>query len=269
MIRKTYHLSAALALTAMIPLCAEAGTLRGSPSSMEQQHEIAVEEDMTFARKASQVKHLVESGGLVAVEPNDDLALSKVSFPYARPEVRLFVERLAAQYHADIGEKLVVTSLTRPTALQPRNAHKLSVHPAGMAVDFRIPSTAKGRAWLEKALLGLENGGLLDVTRERHPPHYHVAVFPAEYLAYAKGRIAQEPPVPNAAEPDSKAAPSMAPAASAAAQENESQRAPLVAASMLTLMLSALAPVVAKRSGHRLGAGVNNDRSVNVAAPPQ
>jgi hypothetical protein len=60
-------------------------------------------------------------------------------------------------------------------------------------VDFRVPSTAGQRAWLEKALLGLENARVLDVTREKHPPHYHVAVFPAEYLAYAGKKMSQEP----------------------------------------------------------------------------
>jgi hypothetical protein len=160
---------------------------------MEQQHEVAVHEDLTFAEKAAEIDKLVDSGELVEVKGNKDYALSGVSFPYARPEIVVFIERLAAQYHADLGTRLVVTSLTRPEDKQPRNAHKLSVHPAGMAVDFRVPSDAKGRAWLENALLGLENSRVLDVTREKHPPHYHVAVFPAEYQAYAMKRIAQEP----------------------------------------------------------------------------
>ena len=237
--------SAALALSATIPVSAHAGTLRGSSSSMKQQHEIAVDEDLTFSRKASQIKHLVDSGGLVAVEGNQDFSLSRVSFPYARPEILLFIQHLAARYHADNGEKLIVTSLVRPTDLQPRNAHKLSVHPAGMAVDFRIPSTASERSWLEKALLGLENAGVLDVTREHNPPHYHVAVFPAEYVAYAaeheKDEAATKPldlstiqviPVP-------AAAPERA-ALSSDARENE--LAVLIVASLLTLALIGLTP---------------------------
>ena len=197
MTHKSSIVAASLAAALTISSSAFAGTLRGSPSSMEQQHEVAVHEDLTFAEKAAEVKRLVDSGELVEVKGNADYSLSGVSFPYARPEVVLFIERLSAQYHTDLGTPLVVTSLTRPEDNQPRNAHKLSVHPAGMAVDFRVPSAAKGRAWLEKALLGLENSGVLDVTREKHPPHYHVAVFPAEYQAYAMKRIAQEPvPVP-------------------------------------------------------------------------
>ena len=188
MIRKPI-VAALLALAAVIPYRADAGTLRGSPSSMKQQHEVAVEEDLTFTRKPAQIEHLVDSGSLVVVEANEDFALSNVSFPYARPEVLLFIQRLAGQYHADNGSMLVVTSLTRPADLQPRNAHELSVHPAGMAVDFRVPSSAKGRAWLEKALLGLENARVLDVTREKNPPHYHVAVFPAVARGRAGVRI--------------------------------------------------------------------------------
>jgi hypothetical protein len=102
------------------------------------------------------------------------------------PEVKLFLERLGKQYREANGSPLVVTSLVRPSSEQPRNAHELSVHPAGMAVDFRVPSNAKARAWLESALLQLENRGVLDVTRERFPPHYHVAVFPVAYAAYVE-----------------------------------------------------------------------------------
>jgi hypothetical protein len=211
MYRKSLTTAAISLLAAAIPFRADAGTLRGSPSSMREQHEIAVEEDLTFTNKPSQVENLVDSGTLVTVEGNADFALSNVSFPYARPEVLLFIQRLAAQYRQDNGEKLVVTSLTRPIALQPGNAHRLSVHPAGMAVDFRVPATHAERAWLEKALLGLENSGVLDVTREKHPPHYHVAVFPAEYLAYAKARMADEPKVvARPANPEARIAPPVA-----------------------------------------------------------
>jgi Family of unknown function (DUF5715) len=95
-----------------------------------------------------------------------------------------FIEHFAARYHAATGTRLVITSLTRPTTLQPRNAHKLSVHPAGMAVDFRVPADATSRAWLEKALLEMEQNGLIDVTREKKPAHYHIAVFAEPFLAH-------------------------------------------------------------------------------------
>ena len=180
------HIAGALVLSASVaaPLSAFAGGLRGSPSSMRNQHEVAVDEDLTFLGTPDDVRELAARGGLEQVEGNANYALSGVSFPYARPEVRTFIERLSAQYRENTGQQLVITSLTRPLELQPRNAHQLSVHPAGMAVDFRVPSKLSNRIWLEKSLLGLETAGVLDVTREHLPPHYHVAVFPHEYAAY-------------------------------------------------------------------------------------
>ena len=169
-----------------LPSIAYAGGLRGSPSSMKEQHAVAVERDLTFMDDADQVRSSLASGVLDSVKSNGDFTLSRVSYPYAVPEVRLFIERLGRQYFDAHGVPLVVTSLTRPAENQPRNAHMLSVHPAGMAVDFRVPRDAKARAWLESALLQLENRGILDVTREKNPPHYHVAVFPEAYKAYAE-----------------------------------------------------------------------------------
>ena len=175
-----------------IPSVAAAGGLRGSPASMREQHDVAVKRDLAFIDDAAEVRALVEKGGLEKVEATSDYKLADVSFPYALPEVKLFIERLGKQYREANGAPLVVTSLTRPASNQPRNAHELSVHPAGMAVDFRVPQEKKARAWLESVLLQLENRGLLDVTRERYPPHYHVAVFPAAYAAYAEKRAAIE-----------------------------------------------------------------------------
>lgn len=182
-----YSLGGAFAATLLMIPAAVAGAagLRGSPASMAHQHAVAVEEDYSFLRTPAQVRELVVDGALVEVTDEADFRVSGVSFPYARPEVRSFIEHLAARSVAETGERLVVTSLTRPEALQPANAHALSVHPAGMAVDFRVPASAAQRAWLERTLLSMESTGLLDVTRERTPPHYHVAVFPEAYRAYA------------------------------------------------------------------------------------
>ena len=142
---------------------------------------------------------LVADGALEPVLGNPDyVVLSSVGHKVARPEVRLLIERLAAQYHAATGDPLVVTSLVRPLDEQPANAHRLSVHPAGIAVDLRVPSRADSRQWLERTLLTLEREGVLDVTREKRPPHYHVAVFPAAYRAYVD-RLEAARPAPAAA----------------------------------------------------------------------
>lgn len=158
--------------------------LKGSESSVTRQHRVATSNGYSFLRNAAQVRAFVREDRLERVRSGKNILLENVSFPFARPEVKLFVERLGAQYRAATGERLVVTSLTRPKSRQPRNASELSVHPAGMAVDLRIPRTAANRRWLEKTLLALEESEVLDATRERKPAHYHIAVFPRAYTRY-------------------------------------------------------------------------------------
>jgi LysM repeat protein len=163
-----------------------AQTLRGSKTTMVKQNRIAMDHDYTFLRDRSHLNKFVGMGLLVPVRGNGHYELGTLRHPYARPALKLFIERLAGQYHSACGERLVVTSLTRPLDEQPRNASDLSVHPTGMAVDLRVSRRAKCRTWLERTLLSLERQGVLDAIRERRPPHYHVALFPTQYVAYVE-----------------------------------------------------------------------------------
>ena len=166
-------------------------SLRGSRAAMLEQHRVAMEHDFTLLETPADVTRFVETGWLVALRGNEDYALGSVTFPYVRPEAKLFVERLGKQYRGVCEQKLVVTSATRPRNRQPRNASPLSVHPAGMAIDFRLPPAGKCRTWLERTLLALDGARVLNATRERRPPHYHVALYPRQYAAYVnrlKGR---------------------------------------------------------------------------------
>ncbi len=163
---------------------AATASLRGGSRSMARQTSTAGQHGYTFLRNPEQVRSFVRRGYLVSVPGNRDYELSDVSYPYARPEVKLFVERLSRQYRRACGEKLVVTSLTRPRSHQPANAASRSVHQAGMALDLRRSWSRKCRGWLERVLLSLERQGVLDGNYERRPPHYHVAVFPRQYAAY-------------------------------------------------------------------------------------
>jgi len=179
-----------IALLATTCLALAAGTqgqsLKGSKTSMERQHQEALKYGYTFIQNGQGVSDFVAAGHLVKIDRGRHVDLHDVSYPFARPAVKTFVDRLSAQYFAQCREKLTVTSLTRPKNRQPANASSESVHPTGMAVDLRIPPPGKCRSWLEKTLLELEAGGLLDVTRERNPPHYHVAVFTQHYEQYAQ-----------------------------------------------------------------------------------
>ena len=183
-----HKLTAALLTAALVTMASQAGaqTLTGSRSSMERQYQVAVSHGYVFAKTASTVNKLVEQGDLQRVQPTRHFELHNVSFPYAKAPVKLFIDQISAQYFAACGEKLTVTSLTRPLDRQPGNAADDSVHPTGMAVDLRIPPAGKCRSWLERQLLSLESAEVLDVTRERNPPHYHVAVYPEPYRQFAE-----------------------------------------------------------------------------------
>ena len=160
----------------------DAQSLLVSSNSMDLQNRQASRHGYSFARNTEDVLDMIDSGALVPVVGNEFFEIKEgVTFPYARPEVREFIEHLGRQYYDHCGEKLVVTSLTRARNRQPRNASKRSVHPTGMALDLRRSWDRSCRTWIEMSLLTLEVNGVLDAMLESRPPHYHVAVFPREW----------------------------------------------------------------------------------------
>jgi len=172
----------------LVAVPAAGQTLQGSPASLDRQNAQARAHNFSYIETSAQVREFVANGHLVRVSPNSDFDLHLVSYPYARPAVKVFIERFAAQYRSACGEKLVVTSLTRPISEQPANASVRSVHPTGMAVDLRRSGSARCRNWLESTLLSLEAQGVLEVIFERNPPHYHLALYPDPYMDYLAKR---------------------------------------------------------------------------------
>ena len=196
---RTSTLSGILLALAVVSLPGEgsAQNLRGGQRAMQEQFEQARVHDFTKLQDPSHVNRFVELGLLVPLKGNANYRLHGVSFPYARPEVRLFIERLASQYRNACGEQLVVTSLTRPVSHQPRNSSRdYSVHPMGMAVDLRRSTRRACRGWIERVLLDLEDRGSLEATHERNPPHYHIAVYPRQYASYVAGLTSREQRAP-------------------------------------------------------------------------
>ena len=186
--------AAALVLACLSPPPAQAASLIPTRPALLRQVQAARAHNFTYLDTRGDVDRFVRNGYLVSLPGNRDYYVKPtVSLPYARPEVKLFVERLAAQYRKACGERLVVTSLVRPKNLQPPNSSPLSVHPTGMALDLRVSDDRRCRSWLEWALVGLEDMGVLEAARERRPPHYHVVVFPRQYAAYVTARTGDRP----------------------------------------------------------------------------
>lgn len=172
-------------LCVTLPASLLAQSLRGSPSSVDRMYGYAVDHQLHFYETSKGVKSAVAEGHFVRLAGSDDYTLSDVSFPYVRPATRLFVHRLAAEYHAVCGKPLVVTSAVRPEAWQPPNSTPESVHPTGIAVDLRKPH-GKCLSWMRRVLKSLEDTGVIEATEEHHPVHFHVAVYSVPYKHYVQ-----------------------------------------------------------------------------------
>ncbi|HXU28955.1 MAG TPA: DUF5715 family protein [Thermoanaerobaculia bacterium] len=164
------------------PLSAQ--TLVGSPASMDRQNRAAEDEAFTYLRNPEDIEVFVRHGLLVYVPGNGEYQVDGASFPYARPEVKRFLEWMGHLERKSCGEPLVATSLVRPKSHQPRNASIHSVHPTGMAMDLRRSLRRACSSLLESTLLDLESRGILEATKERFPAHYHVALFPEAFSSY-------------------------------------------------------------------------------------
>jgi hypothetical protein len=163
-----------------------AQTLQGSRASVDRIHRQAVDQRLQFFSNSGEVRRAAEHGRLVRLHGNADYELASVSYPYLLPEAHTFVTRLASQYRAACGEKLVVTSATRPRTVRLANSVDKTVHPTGMAVDLRRSSNPRCLRWLRETLVALERRGVLEAVEERRPPHFHVAVFPRQYAQYVR-----------------------------------------------------------------------------------
>ncbi len=102
---------------------------------------------------------------------------------------------MADQYYYD--QKcgpLWLNGAARDVAFQQSlgNGSEKSVHPAGMAVDFKSTGLEpRCQAWLEETFLDIEAARRIDYTKEvsKKSPHYHVTVATHEYEGWLAKRL--------------------------------------------------------------------------------
>ena len=152
-------------------------SLRGSSRSVDRQVIAARRSGLKRYKSRKQVLRAIRKGHLKRVRPKHYLQLSNVSYPYAHPKLHSLLNKLGRLYYKHCRSPLVITSLTRPINEQPRNGSKRSVHPAGIAADLRVPPYVC-RKWLRNTLLSWESQGLIEATREKRPPHFHMVIIP-------------------------------------------------------------------------------------------
>jgi LysM repeat protein len=176
-------------LCCFVAATAGAQSLRGSKSSVQKMYTRAVRSDLDFFSTSKGIYESVRDGELVMLSITMDMTLDGVSYPFVLPRTRDVLLVFANKYHQACGERLVVTSAARPRREQPRNASPKSVHPTGMAIDFRKPA-GNCLTYLRKELMLLEKEGVLEATEERHPVHFHVAVLQRGKFAPAAAAVA-------------------------------------------------------------------------------
>ena len=91
-------LVALLAALGMGAAPAAAQSLRGSRPSIDRMYQQARNHDLTFYRTGTGVRGAARDGDLVRLSGNENYRLSGVSYPYALPSARMFVQRLGAQW---------------------------------------------------------------------------------------------------------------------------------------------------------------------------
>jgi LysM repeat protein len=204
-------LALALASTALIGSPADAqrrrrpvepAELHGSPESVEKMYDFATSHGLPFYLTQTNVDAAIAHGRLVPLTGDTAFLLtSGVGFSYSTREARQFVQAFAPQYQTACGAPLTVSSAVRPSNKQPRNANPHSVHPTGIAVDFRRPFAGACLDWVRGALAELERKGIIEATEEHHPVHLHVAVLVAPggkvmLPNLVAGMVAARPTVP-------------------------------------------------------------------------
>jgi len=187
-VRTFFGLAVVAAATLGAPAEAAAQSLRGSRAKVERAYHQALSHELHFYESSSGVRRAADQGKFVRLAGNAHYTIDGVSYPYVLPATHTFVTRLASQYHAACGERLVVTSAVRPRSFRLINSSDKSVHPTGMAVDVRKPQRAKCLRWLRNTLGDLNASGAILATEEFRPPHFHIAVFPNPYRRYVERR---------------------------------------------------------------------------------
>ena len=113
------------ALSALLFVCgdvAHAPSLKGSPASVDRMYTRAVRYELDFLNTSKTVYEAVHDHELVMLSITEDMTMDGVTYPFALPRTRDFVNTFAAKYHQACGERLTVTSAARPRTEQPRNA---------------------------------------------------------------------------------------------------------------------------------------------------
>jgi uncharacterized protein DUF5715 len=157
-------------------------------------------DNLSRMRDVSMVRHFVSTGRLVRVSAKTRfyyLHEVPAQLHYCRPWTKLFLDRLAREFHAKFKQRLRVTSLVRTVARQKKLARSngnaadafgalRSSHLTGATLDIsKHGMSPEARSWMRDVLYSLRKQGYLYAIEEFQEPTFHVMVY-SNYPQYVK-----------------------------------------------------------------------------------
>jgi hypothetical protein len=194
------------ALDAGIP-AAGPDLLRATANSQLTQNRRADQEGLSRIPDLATLRRFVRAELLVAVPRRSRYYYTRYIPPeyhYLRPWSKLFLDRLARQYHARFKKRLRVTSMVRTAEVQRRLARKnenaasahgprRSTHLTGATLDIsKFGMTRQEIDWMRRHLHALKQRGYIYAVEEFSQPTFHIMVYKryAEYAARPETRQA-------------------------------------------------------------------------------
>lgn len=167
--------------------------LRGSPSSLKKQNEVADKEGLTRMGSPKTIRKYVESNRLVPIPDGKhgivvDRRLDK-SRRYCRPWTVQFLKDLGENFRKKFGKNLQVNSCVRDVNTQkslrgtnlnaaPAKGSKASSHLTGSTFDItRLALSKKEQDYVRSRLVFHEELGNIEATQENWQAVWHVMVF--------------------------------------------------------------------------------------------
>lgn len=193
------------ALTAAVPAAAP-DLLRAGTASQLIQNRRADQEGLSRIQDLAMLRRFVRAERLVPVPRRSRYYYTRyipAEYHYLRPWSKLFLDRLARQYHARFKKRLRITSMVRTATLQSRlarrnenaaDAHgpRRSSHLTGATLDIsKFGMSRQEIDWMRRHLHALKQRGYIYAVEEFSQPTFHVMVY-KRYAELARGRGASE-----------------------------------------------------------------------------
>lgn len=182
--------------------------LRGCRASLQEQNDVAREDELSRIQDNAMLTRFVRKGYLVEIPAQGKGYVIDGRIPhnyrYTRPWTLTFLGRLGSQYYTRFDSRFKVTSAVRTVErqriLDRRNVNAssadgelVSSHLYGATIDIsKKGMTGEQLRWMRETLIRLDEKDVIDAVEERATNCFHVCVYRDEYKNYVKSKAAKK-----------------------------------------------------------------------------